>query len=198
MATCQACQADSQSSSKWHRLQPALSSAYVCVPSILDVTTNIVHIGCRGCFVFVSVWLYSPIFFFFSPACEKACFGCQSERSLNKVFLKTPFLCVPTLMLCVLENNNAVELLEGYHFLLSTINLAGVICNPLTHCSWLYWAIASTWGELNAFSSHLPGMNKLPENVMYDPNFPDAYDRCLSLQVRVNCEGVYFSILTNL
>lgn len=77
-------------------------------------------------------------------------------------------------------------------------NVTGVICNPLTHCSRLYWAIASTWGELNGFSSHLPGVNKLPENVTYDPNFPDAYDRCLSLQVRVNCVEVYFSILTNL
>lgn len=33
-------------------------------PSILDVTTNILHIECRGCFVFLSLWLYSLFFFF--------------------------------------------------------------------------------------------------------------------------------------
>lgn len=37
------------------------------------------------------------------------------------------------------------------------------------------------------------GVNKLPENITYDPNFPDAYDRCLSLQVRVNVKRFTFS-----
>lgn len=36
-------------------------------------------------------------------------------------------------------------------------------------------------------------VNKLPENITYDLNFPDAYDRCLFLQVRVNVRRFTFS-----
>lgn len=69
---------------------------HTCGPSILDVTTNILHTGCRGCFVFVSLWLYS---LFFSPtqSCDtdRPCFHCHSNDHLTR-FLENTFHYVLT------------------------------------------------------------------------------------------------------
>lgn len=69
-----------------HRLQR------MYVPSILDVTTSILHIGCTGCFLFVSLWLYLLFCFVFSSNRElwhkRTMFPLSITRLLDKVFLK--------------------------------------------------------------------------------------------------------------
>ena len=70
----------------------------MCVPSILDVTTNILHIRCRGCFCLTQI-IFS---LFFSPpplkSCDtdKPCFHRQSNDHLTRFLEKTPFPCVLT------------------------------------------------------------------------------------------------------
>lgn len=61
-------------------------------------------------------------------------------------------------------------------------NRSGVIWNPLTSCSWRV-----------VFSSHPTGWRNAKKKRSYDPNFPAAHDRCLSLQVPVNVGRLAFS-----
>ena len=126
-----------------------------CVPSILDVTTNILHIGCRGCFVFVSLWLHS--LFFFSSSSGELChrrtmFSLSIKWWLDKVWRKHLSLCPNTVM-----SAGEQQLLRWLKVITSYFleHVAGVIYNLLTYCSRLLCGgIASPWGKFNNFSSH--------------------------------------------